>query len=194
GLQLPPPAALDAADLVVRLLVAVGRDRDDDLLRLPPGTRRDRARRRDDLVRQVPVRREVEEEELRAPADHRVADVDEVLPERHLAAREVGPEEATRAVEEAADLVERQLVARLHLPDVARLAAVVAPERQAERQLEREVEAAEVGLQRGLRERCVGSESHHRELTRTRPAAPARDSAGPASRRGARRTSRTRRR
>ncbi len=160
GLELPPPAALDAADAVVGGLVAVGRDGDDELLGAPAGARGDRFGGGDHLVGQVAVGREVEEEEVGAAVDHRVADVDEVLAQRDLAAREIDPQEAARAREEAADLVERELVARRHLPDVAGRAAVVAPEGDAEGELEGEVEAPEVRPESGLGEGGVGRETH----------------------------------
>ena len=78
GLDLPPPAALDAADLVVHRLVAVGADRDDELL---GAHAHDLARGADDLVGQVAVGREVEEDEVLAVGDDRLADLDEVLAE-----------------------------------------------------------------------------------------------------------------
>src|SRR5207245_11483906 len=105
GPDLPPPAALDAADLVVHRLVAVGADRDDELL---GAHAHDLARGADDLVGQVAVGREVEEDEVLAVGDDRLADLDEVLAERDLAAREVDPQEAWRALEEAADLIQAQ--------------------------------------------------------------------------------------
>jgi hypothetical protein len=102
-LDLAAPAALDAADLVVHGLVAVGADRDDDLLRrhLPYLTRA-----LDDLVREVAVGREVQEEEILAAGGERLADVDEVLAEPDLAPGEIDPQEARRAREELPDLLE----------------------------------------------------------------------------------------
>src|SRR5207247_10234660 len=97
---------------------------DDELRRAPAGARGDGFGGGGDLVGQGAVGREGEEEEVGAAVDHRVADVDEVPAQRDLAAREVDPQEAARAPEEALDLLQPELVARRHLPDVAGLAAV----------------------------------------------------------------------
>jgi hypothetical protein len=54
---------------------------------------RSRACRRD-LVGQIPVGREVEQEQVLARGRERLADVDEVLPEPDLAAGEIDPRKA----------------------------------------------------------------------------------------------------
>src|SRR5439155_579518 len=66
GLELAPPAALDAADAVVGGRVAVGRDGDDELLRTPALARAGGFGGGDHLVGQVAVGGEVGEEEVGA--------------------------------------------------------------------------------------------------------------------------------
>src|SRR5262249_40113029 len=122
-----------------------------------------------DLVGQIPVGREVEKHQVRAILEHRRTHLWKVLPQGDFPAGEVDPEEPVRLREEAPDLVERELVARLHLPDVAGLALVVAPERDAEGEFEREIEAAHVGLGGAARERVVWAQTSHRALLRPDP-------------------------
>src|SRR5262249_4596734 len=91
--------------------------------------------------------------------------------EPDLPAREIDPQEARRAMEEFADLVERELVARLHLPDVAGLALVVAPERDAERQLVGVRRPVDVRFEGARGERGIGGDAHGScPRTLTRPA------------------------
>ena len=171
GLDLAAPAARDAADLVVHRLVAVGGDRDYELRAAHAA---DLLRAGDDLVGEVAVGGEVEEDEVPAARQQGLADVDEVLAQPGLAAREVHPEEARRLPEEGADLVEPQLVARRHLPDVAGLAPIVAPERQAEGELVGMARPPEVRFEGAGGEGGVGRDAHHDRAFSSRRTGPGR--------------------
>ena len=100
--------------------------------------------------------REVEEEQVGAVVNDRLADVHEVFAQRHLTTGQVDPEEVARFPEEGLDLLKAHLVPRLHFPDVAGLALVVAPEGGCICELVREIEATEVGLQDAGAQVCVG--------------------------------------
>src|SRR4029453_15066372 len=110
---------------------------------------------------QIAVGGKMQQQQIGAAVEHGLADGRKVLAQRHLAAGEVDPEQTGRLPEEALDLVEPQLVARLHLPDVEGLAAVVAPEGDAERELEGKVEAAQVGTGGSARERRIRPQSRY---------------------------------
>ena len=82
-----------------------------------------------------------------APAgDDGVEDLVDVGPQEDLAAGEVGPGDIGVLADEREHFVGGQLVGRLALPDVAGLAAVLAPVGQAEVQLERNAGRVAVDL------------------------------------------------
>ena len=83
----------------------------------------------------------MEQEKILAVRENGFADVGEILAQRDLSTRNVDPAETVGALEKAADFVESELILRLHLPDVAGLATIVAPEGDAEGELEREVQS-----------------------------------------------------
>jgi hypothetical protein len=79
----------------------------------------------------------VQDREAVPAADDGVEDVVDVGPEKNLAARQIRPGDVRVLAYERDDFFSRELVGGLALPDVARLAAVLTPVREAEVQLER---------------------------------------------------------
>ena len=178
GLDLPAPAALDPADVVVDRLVAVGAHRDEQ-----PGRpqRRDAADRRDDPVGEVAVRREVEHQEIRRLRDDRRDDLDDVGPQEDLAAGEVDPGEAAVLPEKRLDLLERELPEGLLAPDAAGAAAVVAAVRDREGQLVGEGGPPEVRGGDPAGELDVRTDPHDARATRCSSARTRRSGARPSS-------------
>ena len=133
-LDLPAEPALDAANLVVRLLVAVKADRHDGPRRPAPGDARDAAR---DAIGQETVGREMEEREAPPTGHDGIEHLVDILAQKDFASRQVDPRDVGVLTNEGADFIGREFVGGLSLPDVAGLAAILAPVGQAPVHLQR---------------------------------------------------------
>ncbi len=143
-LDLLSPAAFFTADKIVDGLVAVHADRNDKFLRTEGEDLFDSG---NDPIRKVTVRGKVDHNQVFALAKRGPDDVCKIFSKPDLSAREVDPVESIRLPEELLDLIRRQLILGFPLPDIARLAFVVAPIGDTERELVGEVESLEIRRQ-----------------------------------------------
>jgi len=123
GLDLPPPAAGDAADLIVYRLIAVQTDRQDKFFRLPLDDFTDSGN--DDLG-QIAVGREMQEQEIRAGGKDDLDDFQKILAQKNFSTGQIDPGKIRGLFEQEFDLSRREFILRGFPPDIAGLAAVIA--------------------------------------------------------------------
>ncbi len=175
-LDLTPETSLDSTDLVVGLLVAVQADRDDGVRRAPA---RDPLDARHDAIGEKPVGRKMQKRKPPPAGDDSLENVVDVRSEENLPSGEVRPRDVRILADDRHHFIGCQFVFGLALPDVARLALVLTPVRQAEVQLERCGGTAGCGLKEGDAEMgrafelvCEASARRHAILLPASPGVP----------------------